>query len=143
MVASKHHHVIGVDAPPGKVFAYAADPAHLIAAMPEANRPELVEVARTEDGVVKSFTVEYRSVGMHRRAVFTREEYVPGERIVDHSSVGPVFTYAVKPEGKGTTLSFDWDAARWLKALDAVFTHSDRDIDDALATYKREIEAMV
>ncbi|WP_062466329.1 SRPBCC family protein [Demequina maris] len=142
MVASKHHHVIGVDAPPAKVFAYAADPAHLIAAMPENYHMHLGEVARAGDGHVSSYTVEYRTMGLRRHATFTREEYVPGERVVDHSSLGPVFTYAVKPEAGGTALSFDWDASRLMKAFDAVLGHGDRDVEDALETFKREIEAM-
>ncbi|WP_278236851.1 hypothetical protein [Isoptericola sp. AK164] len=71
----------------------------------------------------------------------TREEYVVGERIVDHAGAGPIHMLSFEPEGTGTRLTYAWDAPRWLKALDALFVHSDKDVRNALETFQREIEA--
>jgi hypothetical protein len=92
--------------------------------------------------VVTTYECKYRELGMHLTAVFTREEYVINGRIVDHSSAGPVFTLTVEPDATGTTLTFAWDAPTLMKMLDAVFVHSDKDIESALATFKREVEAL-
>ncbi|WP_062380028.1 SRPBCC family protein [Demequina pelophila] len=144
MTTNKHHHVIGIDAPPGKVYAYVADPSHLVAAMPASNKAHLVSVDRTDDGRVAGFSVEFKMLpGVKRTAVFTREEDVPGRRIVDHNSLGVVFDYGIAPEAGGATLTFDWDGPRMMKALDAAFSHSDRDLDAILEDYKRAIEATV
>jgi len=35
----------------------------------------------------------------------TREEYLPNERIVDHSNTGGVWTFTFEPDEAGTTLS--------------------------------------
>lgn len=41
-----------------------------------------------------------------------------------------------------TTLTYGWGASQRMKVLDALFVHSDRDAENALATFKREIEAL-
>jgi len=40
----------------------------------------------------------------------TREEYLPNERIVDHSNTGGVWTFTFEPDETGTTSSgaFGW-----------------------------------
>lgn len=143
MASEKHTHSIHIDAPVEKVFRYVEDPVHFAAAMPEEDHITLGAVNRTPEGNVSTYEINYRELGMHLTAVFTREEYVVNERIVDHSSMGPIFTFAVEADDSGTTLTTSWDASTLMKMIDAVFFHGDKDIDRALATYKLEIEALV
>jgi len=142
MASDKHTRSIHIDAPVEKVFQYLEDPAHFIAAMPEESHITLSAVHRTPEGAVTTYELKYRELGMHLTAVFTREEYVVNERIVDHSSMGPIFTFSVKADDGGTTLITSWDASTLMKMIDAVFFHGDKDIERALATYKVEIEAL-
>ena len=142
MATDKHTHSIHIDAPVEKVFRYLEDPAHFVAAMPEQNQATLGTVNRTSDGAVSSYEIKYRELGMHLSAVVTREQYVVNERIVDHSSLGPIFNFSVEADDSGTTLTASWDASTLMRMIDAVFFHGDKDIERALGTYKAEIEAM-
>jgi Polyketide cyclase / dehydrase and lipid transport len=145
MASSKHTHSIHIDAPVKKVFHYLEDPGHLIAGMEEASDgtpPTVVAVHRTPEGVVTSYECKYRELGMHLTATITREEYVDNERIVERSSMGVVWTCSFEPDDTGTTLTVVWDASKLMKMLDAVFFHGDKDMDIALATFKREVEAL-
>ncbi|MGZ8760717.1 MAG: hypothetical protein ACXWXV_09085 [Aeromicrobium sp.] len=71
---------------------------------------------------MNTYECKYRELGMHLTAVFTREEYVVNERIVDHSSLGVVFTFSVEADDTGTTLTASWNASKLMKMLDAVFS---------------------
>lgn len=62
------------------------------------------------------------------------------ERLVDRTSAGPVRILSVEPDGAGTTLTYAWDAPMWIKVLDAIFSHSDDDVEDSLVFFKHEIE---
>jgi hypothetical protein len=74
----------------------------------------------------------------------TREVYVPNERIVDHSSTGPVWTFTFKPDATGTTLSLACGVSSKVPLLDkledAVFWNGDRDLDAWLENFKKAIE---
>jgi hypothetical protein len=137
----KHERSIHVDAAVEDVFRHVEDPAHFVAALAPGHHATLGAVNRTADGSVSSFEFRYREVGRERTALVTREEYVPHRRLVNRTDVGPVHVFTVEPDGTGTTLTYGWDAPRWMKALDAIFVHSDRDVERALAFYKGEIEA--
>ena len=56
--------------------------------------------------------------------------------------MGVVWTCSFEPDDTGTTLTVVWDASTLMKMLDAVFSHGDKDMNIALATFKREIEAL-
>ena len=142
MPTDKQTHSIHIDAPEEKVFHYIEDPAHFVAAMPEESNITLGAVHRTPEGAVSTYEIKYRELGMHLTGVFTREEYVVNERIVDHSSLGPIFTFSVEADGSGTTLTASWDASTLMRMIDAVFVHGDKDIESGLAAYKLEIEAL-
>lgn len=142
MASDKHTHSIHIDAPVEKVFHYLEDPAHFVASMPEQNQASLGAVNRASDGAVSSYEIKYRELGMHLTAVITREEYVVNERIVDHSSLGPIFTFSVEADDSGATLTASWDASTLMRMIDAVFFHGDKDIESGLAAYKLEIEAL-
>jgi hypothetical protein len=74
----------------------------------------------------------------------TREEYVSKERIVDHSSTGPVWTFTFEPDAGGTTLSLAMELSTRVPLLDkleaAVFSNGDEDLDAILDSFKKAIE---
>lgn len=123
-----------------EVFGYIEEPDHFIAAMPANHHASLGAVQRTPDGAVSSYECVYRELGRQHIAVFTREKYAAGRCIVDRSSAGPVHTLTLAPHGKGTTLTYSWDASTLLKVVDALFVHSDKDAEAALAKFKAAIE---
>ncbi len=146
--SAKHSHSIYIDAPLDTVFTYMADPAHIIEAMPEDFDPVLGEVNYFPDGDVASYECKYRELGLHLTALFTREEFVRDERILDHSSMGVDFIFTVEPaptgtEGStGTTLTYAWDATGLMKLIDAAFFHGDTYVQPALERWKAEIEKL-
>ena len=145
MASAKHTRSIHIDAPVEKVFHYLEDPGHLVAGMEEASHgtpPTVGAVHRTPEGVVTTYECKYRELGMHLTATITREEYVVNERIVERSSMGVVWTCSFEPDDTGTTLTYAWDASKLMKMLEAVFFHGDKDVEPALATFKREVEAL-
>jgi uncharacterized protein YndB with AHSA1/START domain len=85
MTTTKHTRSIHIDAPVEKVFHYLEDPAHFVSWMPAKTHATLGAVNRTPEGVVTNYEVKYRWLGMHSTAVFTREEYMVNQRIVDPS----------------------------------------------------------
>lgn len=141
MASDKHTHGIHIDAPVEKVFHYLEDPANLMAGTP-ANQATVEAVHRTAAGVVTTYECKYRELGLHLTSTITRAEHVVNERIVERSSMGVVWTLSFEPDDTGTTLTYAWDASKLMKMLDAVFIHSDKDMDTELANFKREVEAL-
>lgn len=139
---AEHTRSIHVDAPVDTVFRYIDDPGHLVDVLPAGLRATLGSVSRAPDGTVTSYDVTFSEFGMHLDSVFTRQEHVANVRIVDHSSLGPVAEYAVEPDATGTILSLRWDASRLMTMLDAVSWHSEKDVENALATIKQRVEAL-
>jgi hypothetical protein len=142
MTSAKHTHTIHIDAPVEKVFAFIAEPKNLMETYAAGDQAKVVQVNQKPDGTVASYKVQYRELGMHLTAEMTREEYVADQRFTDHSSMGPVWSVTVAPDTTGTALSFEWDASRLMKLLDAVLFHSDKDFDPALDAVKKEVEAL-
>ena len=148
MASAKHTRSIHIDAPVEKVFHYLEDPAHFIGAMPEESHgtpPTVGAVHRTPEGVVTTYECKYRELGMHMTAVFTREEYVVNERIVDRSSTGPIWTWTVEPDGTGTTLTLAYEHSSKIplvgQGLDKVMWNGDKDLETMLAADKEAVEA--
>lgn len=107
--------------------------------MPEESHgtpPTVGAVHRTPEGMVTPYECKYRELGMHMTAVFTREEYVVNERIVERASMGVVFTFSVEPDATGTTVTTTWDSTTLDKVLDAIWFHGDKRIEEAHATIK-------
>ncbi len=142
MSTTKHTRSIHIDAPVETVFHYVEEPAHLIAGMPDSINAKIGAVNLTPEGVGTTYECKYRELGMHLTSVFTREQYEVNQRIIDHSSLGPVFTMTFEPEDAGTRLTYAWDASRVMKMLDAVFFHGDKEIEEELAFLKRGVEAL-
>ncbi len=141
MATEKHMRSIHIDAPVETVFRHIEDPAHFIAAMAASHHARLGGVDRTPEGVVTHYQCIYRELGHEMKAIFTRDQYVVNERIVDRSSAGPIHMLAVETDPTGTTLSYAWEAPRWMKMLDALLAHSDKDVENALTFFKHEVEA--
>lgn len=143
MSSAKHTHSIHIDAPVEKVFGYLEEPAHFLASFLEGNQVTLESVNRNPDGTVDTYESRFRVLGMHVGVTYTREEYVPDERIVDHNSIGVRFMLTFEPDATGTTLTVSWDASTLMKALDAVFFHTDKkEVDEMLAKIERAVEAL-
>jgi len=142
MTSAKHTHSIHIDAPVEKAFAFIAEPKNLMETYAAADQATVVQVTQNPDGTVATYKVQYRELGMHLTAEMTREEYLANERFTDHSSMGPVWSVAVAPDGTGTTLTFTWDASRLMKLLDAVFFHTDKETGPALEAVKKEVESL-
>jgi uncharacterized protein YndB with AHSA1/START domain len=147
MIKQLHRRSVHIDAPVERVFAYVEDPHHFLEAFPEDDRKHmaLAEANITPEGVGSTFRMMGRMFLLfHMEWVFTREEYVPNERIVDHASVGGVWTYDFAPDETGTTLavSFGWSSKVPLigELMDKVGWDGDRDLDLMLASLKKAIE---
>ena len=142
MTTTTHKRSVHIDAAVETVFDYVKDPRHFFNAMPGAGT--LTDVTLTPEGVGSTDAWKGSMFVFHIHGVMTREEYVPNERIVDHSSTGPVWTFTFEPDPTGTTLSlaFEWSTKVPLmdKAVDLVIWNGDRDLDTTLANLKKEIE---
>jgi hypothetical protein len=83
-------------------------------------------------------------LGSHIGGEITREESVPNVRIVDHSSTGPVWTYAFEPDQTGTTLSLACEISSKVPLADQVADEmawkGDRDLDTSLSNVKQAVE---
>ena len=144
MTTTTHKRSVHIDAPVETVFDYAKDPHHFYEAFPEKGRPVLVEVKTTPEGVGSTYTWEDSMFMIHIKGTMTRESCIPNERIVDHSSTGPVWTYTFEPDQTGTTLSLACEVSSKVpladKVIDRVAWDGDRDLDTVLANMKKAIE---
>jgi uncharacterized protein YndB with AHSA1/START domain len=144
MTTTTHKRSVHIDAPVETVFDYAKDPHHFYEAFPEKGRPVLVEVNTTPEGVGSTYTWEDSMFMIHIKGTVTRESCIPNERIVDHSSTGPVWTYTFEPDQTGTTLSLACEVSSKVpladKVIDRVAWDGDRDLDTVLANMKKAIE---
>ena len=145
MTTTTHKRSVHIDAPVAAVFEYAKDPHHFYEAFPEKGRPVLVEVKTTPEGVGTTYKWEDSMFMIHIKGTVTRESCIPNERIVDHSSTGPVWTFTFEPDPTGTkwSLAFEWSSRVPLadKVIDRVAWNGDRDLDTMLAHFKKSIEA--
>jgi uncharacterized protein YndB with AHSA1/START domain len=133
---------IHIDAPVEKVFGYLEDPANFLASMPEKNQVTLESVNRNPDGTVSTYEAKYRQTGLHLTASYTREEYVPNERIVDHSSLGVLFIWVFEPDATGSTLTGAVDTSKLMEMLDKLFFHGAKNMEESLAKIKQAVEAL-
>ncbi|HYN28778.1 MAG TPA: SRPBCC family protein [Dermatophilaceae bacterium] len=146
MTTITHQRSTHIDAPVETVFDYVEDPHHFFAAMAPMTgaSSHFTNVTVTPEGVGSTYEWSDRMFLFPIHGVTTREEYVPNERIVDHSSTGPTWTFTFEPDPTGTTLTLAYEYSLKVplvgKAVDALAWNGDRDIDAMLAYYKREIE---
>jgi hypothetical protein len=148
MVKELHKRSVHLDAPVEKVFDYVKDPQHFWEAWDEEWRRHMAvaEVKMAPDaGVGSTIRLMGRMLLIfHMEWVMTREEYVPNERIVDHSNTGGVWTFTFEPDETGTTLSgaFGWSGRVPFvgEAIDRFSWEGDRDLDRMLANLKKAIE---
>lgn len=114
MIKELHKRSVHIDAPVEKVFDYVKDPHHFFEAFDDEWRRHmaLADVNATPDiGVGSTFRLMGRMFLLfHVEWELTREEYVPHERIVDHATIGGMWSSTFEPDETGTTLSlaFGW-----------------------------------
>jgi uncharacterized protein YndB with AHSA1/START domain len=142
MSSAKNAVSIHIDAPVEKVFGYLEDPVHFLGSMPEKNQVTLESVNRNPNGTVATYEGKFRQGGMHFSVTYTREEYVPNERIVDRNSIGVLFTWTVEPDATGTTLTLAGDTSKLMEMIDKVFFHGEKHMKEALAKIKQAVEAL-
>jgi uncharacterized protein YndB with AHSA1/START domain len=148
MSTTTHTRSIHIDAPVEKVFEHVQDPKNFYAAMAATSPqdpPKLLDVDVKPEGVGSTYQWTFHLWSLlYVGGTMTREEYVPNERIVDHSSTGPVWTFTVTPDATGTTLSLACELSSKVPLLDkledAVFWNGDRDLDAWLENFKKAIE---
>ncbi len=146
MTTTTHKRSVHIDAPVEKVFDHVKDPRHFYDALAgsERGRDALTDMRMTPDGVGSTYRWTSSKFGIHLKGVMTREEYLPNERIVDHSSTGPVWTWTLEPDPTGTTLTLAFEYSTTVplmdKVVDRVGWHGDRDLEAMLAYMKSAIE---
>ena len=148
MSTTTHTRSIHIDAPVETVFEHVEDPKNFYAAMAATSPqdpPRLLDVDVKPEGVGSTYQWTFHLWSLlYVGGTMTREEYVPNERIVDHSSTGPVWTFTFTPDATGTTLSLACDVSSKVPLLDkledAVFWNGDRDLDAWLENFKKAIE---
>ena len=149
-ITKLHERTVHIDAPVEKVFDYLKDPHHFLAAFPEKDRAHsaIAEVHETPEGVVSTYSAMGRMLMLfHVEWTFTREEYVPNERIVDRASPGGIWTLTFEPDDGGTKLSlaFGWTGAvgkvPWIgEMVDRASWDGDKDLDEMLDNVKKAVE---
>ena len=148
MTTTLHERSVHIDASVGRVFDYVQEPRHFLEAFPEDAQSHmgLTEVKHTPDGAVSSYRIMGRVLLLfHMEWTITREEYVRNERIVDHASLGGMWTYTFEPDETGTTLTiaFGWSGRvpdPVGKVWDRMGWNGDEDLDAMLANLKQAIE---
>lgn len=144
MTTTTHKRSVHIDAAVATVFDYVKDPHHFYDAFPDEQGTTLTDVTLTPEGVVSTYAWKGKMFIFHHEGVMTREDYIPNERIVDHSSTGPVWTYTFEPDPTGTTLSLAIEYSTKVplmdKVIDRVVWNGGRDLDTMLANMKKAIE---
>lgn len=134
---------IHIDAPVEKVFNHVKEPANFVAADPEP--VELSNVSVTPEGVGSTWETSWRAFGRQLHGVWTRQQYVPYELIVDQVSTSATWTFTTTPDSDGTTtlsLAFGF-TTKWplaSKIITWVLPTQDRQLDRMLANYRKEIQ---
>ena len=154
MSTTTHTRSIHIDAPVPKVFDHVKDPHNSYAVISEFHglrltghiKAELTDVTMTPDGGLGStWSFTGTLFIFHLDATFTREEYVPNERIVDRNAdAGTAWTFTVEPDETGTTLGMGFAISSRVplldKAEDVVSWDGDSDLDTMLTLFKKAIE---
>jgi hypothetical protein len=144
MTTTTHRGSIHIDAPVEKVFDHVKDPHNVYHAFPQ--EMTISDEHMTRDlGAGSTYKVHGHLLFLPVSGTATRTEYVPNERIVDHSSAGPDYTFSVAPDDAGTTLTFLYEYSSTVPFLDKIGDKlewkGDRDIDTWLRNLKKGIEA--
>lgn len=154
MTTTTHRRTVHIDAPVEKVFDHVQDPRNFFAAFPGSHGEPPPGLSGGAGGVGSTYPWRSDLFGFRLgggrfstsvEGVLTREEYVPNERIVDHSSTGPTWTFTFQPDSTGTTVSLGFEYSTRVplmdKVVDRVAWHGDRDLDETLQSLKAAIES--
>ena len=133
---------IHIDAPVERVFDHVKDPRNFVAADPEP--VELTNLSITPEGVGSTWQTSWRAFGRPAHGVWTRQEYLPNECIVDRVSTGATWTFITTPDSTGTTLTLAFTfTTKWPLAntiITWLLPTQDQQFDQMLINYKRALQ---
>jgi uncharacterized protein YndB with AHSA1/START domain len=149
-----HQRSIHIDAPVEKVFDYLKDPHHtytVISQTPTSRidrhvTGELTDTTMTRGcGVGTTYTFRSTLLGLHADATYTRQQFLPNQRIVDDNiKAGTTVTFDVEPDTTGTTLSLTYATSTRFPLLsrlwDRLYWDADHDIDAMLHSIRNAVE---
>lgn len=147
MTTTTHKRSVHIEASVEKVFEHVEDPRHFYDAMTgsEHGHDMMSDLQMTTQGVGSTYRWKTSMFGIPVKGLVTREQYSPNERIVDHSSTGPVWTWTFSPDPEGTTVTLGYEYSTKVplmdKVIDHIVWHGDGDLDRMLSFMKRAIEA--
>lgn len=148
MTTITHTRHVHINASPEQVFEHVGQPQNIFAAMRSLTGEDagnLANVAMAPDGGVGSvYEWRFRALMIPVHVTVTREEFVPGERIVDRTSSGGGWIFTVAPEDGGTRLTATMEVSSRVPGLarleDKLEWRGDEDLDAMLAAHKAAIE---
>lgn len=154
MSTKTHERSIHIDAPVEKVFDFIVDPTNAFGVIDEYHgsrltghmKGALTDVTLAPDGGLGStWSMESKLFVFHVHGTFTRTEFVPNQRIVDHNADDDTtwsFTFDPDETGTNLTMAFSFSTKLPLveKVADPIYWDGDRDLDAWLGILKQTIE---
>ena len=151
MATTTHTRSVHIDAPVEEVFDYVKDPQHFFAVMSKVSsgladrvKGGITDVEMTPEGVGSTYKFRGELFVFHLDVVLTREEFVPNERIVDHSNYGVTWASTFEPDETGTTYTLSCGVHSKVPLLDKLEDMTwkgDQDLDMMLDDFKQAIES--
>lgn len=149
-----HQRSIHIDAPVEKVFDYLKNPhrTYTVISQTPTSRidrhvtGQLTDATMTRGcGVGTTYTFRSTLLGMHADATYTRQQFLPNQRIVDGNvNAGTTVTFGVEPDATGTTLSLTYATSTRFPLLsrlwDRLYWDADHDIDAMLHSIRSAVE---
>lgn len=145
MTSTSHSRTIHIDAPVERVFDHVKNPENLFDAMYDGRSTIVEKEVAPNAGKGSTWQWQSHLLFLPFHGTMTREDYVPDQRIVDVSSTGVVWTFALEPDAEGTALTMEVEVSSAVPFLDRiedkVFWKGDQDLDTWLGRFKEAIEA--
>ena len=135
---------IHIDAPVEKVFDFVKNPTNTFEAFFEGASTIAEKDIAPDAGQGSVWSWESHLLFLPFHGTLTRRDYVPNERIVDHSSTGVTWTHTFEPHENVTTLSLEVEVSRPVPSLDnlevTLFSKGESDLVIWLGSIKKAIE---
>ena len=145
MSSTSYQRSITIDAPVDKVFDFVKNPTNTFEAFFEGASTIAEKDIAPDTGEGSVWSWESHLLFLPFHGTLTRRDYVPNERIVDHSSTGVTWTHTFEPHGTATTLSLEVEVSSPVPFLDKievkVFSKGESDLDTWLGNIKKAIES--
>jgi uncharacterized protein YndB with AHSA1/START domain len=135
---------IHIDAPVEKVFDFVKDPKNTFEAFFEGASTVAEKDIAPDAGEGSVWSWQSHLLFLPFHGTLTRQDYVPNERIVDHSSTGVTWTYTFEPDETATALALKVEVSSPVPYLDKievkVFSKGESDLVTWLGSIKKAIE---